>query len=209
MTRRIAFPALLAFALLLCGFVPTTERVLARCREVTPVITKQHRITLNSRPGKLLVGAPGKHSLVFDDGETVLDPGLESLSPEFASARRGPNTLTSLFRLLDFYSPARPQDFLDLLSYCLIDLNRRGWVRLDEGGDRLAVTIGAMGESEADFPQLWVDRSTYRIVRLALPDDSAALVGPVGAENLPQWILLDGGSVRLQFVLPESPAKKK
>lgn len=205
--RRIAIP-LLAAAILLCGFVPTAEKVLSRCLDATPVIGKPLRITINSSPGKLIVGEPGKHSIVFDDGKTLADPGLEALSSA-SEAALAPNPMTSLWRLMDFYSSARPKDFLELLGYCSIDANRRGWVRQDETGDRLAITIGAFGESERDFPQLWVDRASNRIVRLSLPNGSTAQVGPPAADNLPQWISLDNGKVRLQFVPPPAPAKKK
>lgn len=205
--RRLAIP-LIVVALALCGFVPTVEKVLSRCLDATPTIAKPVRVTLNSSPGKLFVGEPGKHSLIFDDGRKLTDPGLEALSA--ASESTGvANPMNGLWRLLDFYSPSRPRDFLELLSYCSIDANRRGWVRQDEAGDKLAITIGALGESERDFPQLWLDRATSRIVRLALPNGVAAFTGPQGADNLPQWVSLDGGKMRLEFLQPQAPAKKK
>lgn len=208
--RRFLIPALIVAALFSCAFVPAVDRTLARCRDATPAITKQVGITLNSRPGRLVVGEPGKHSLVFDDGGKIADPGLEAMTGEAAGAITNEvKPLTSFFRLMDFHSPGRPTDLIELLPYSGIDANRRGWVRLDEKGDRLAVTIGALGESEADFPQLWIDRATGRIARLSLPDGTSALVGPAGQSNLPQFVVLDRGNLRLQFTQPETPAKKK
>ena len=197
----------------MCGFVPLTDKLLAQCRKATPTVTRPLRISLDGRQGTLFIGQPGTHFIKFDDSTVQADPGVDALEKLLETAkpdnRTARGSLLALWRYLDLFSPGRPDDLMELLLHCGIDLNRRGWVRLDASGDELAVTVGAQGESEADFPQMWIDKSTHRMLKLSLPDGSSAFGGPLEPDGLPQWIALNNGAMKLSLLGADCPGKKK
>lgn len=211
MRLRKLLGGVLAVALL-TGFVPFTEKVLEKCRRATPAVRHTLRITLDDRPGRLFVATPGSHAIILDDGTKLADPGLDALlnAEEGAATRaKAKDSLLALWRFLDYYSPSRPEDLTELMVPCMIDLNRRGLVRLDDTGDRVGISIGAFGESEADFPQAWIDRETYRLVRLTLPDQTSVSVVEFGSEGVPARLDLNKGARTLVINANDAPPKKR
>ncbi len=215
---RKAIPAIFAAALLLTGFVPLADRVLAVAKSATPIVRHPLRVLYEGRSATLLVGWPGKHRLSFDDGEQWSDPGLpdkpsgeggadSALKPPPAAPVK--SSKAAFWRFLDFWSPTRPEDFSDLLLLEGIDINRRGWVRMDKEGDELAETLGAMGESEPNLPQVWLEKRTGRMVLLALSDGSFVTAGPPGKNGLPAWLKLNGGEGMLTFIGTDGDKKGK
>ncbi len=190
---RKIIPAFLIIALtFLTGFVPLPDKVLDRCARKTVSGPASFRAALNGRPGILEVLWPGAHRFIPDYGEVMVDPG-----PGLAATTPGGDQ--ALWRLLDFYSGLTGDDLADILRLSGVDMNRRGWVRLDEGGDRLGVTIGALGETEPAMPQAIIDNVSFRLVSVRMPDGSQADAGPTTESGWPGWISL-GGSDLLQLI---------
>lgn len=220
MRRTAHTTALVIMGLILSGFVHPPEKLLKQAREAAPRISKPLKIAWNGRPGTIAVGRPGKHAIVFDDGERLADPGLpapppeEEAAPGVISGPAAPNPapqvsdpLFAFWRMLDFYSPARPEDFVELLAISGVDVNRRGLVRMDREGEKLAYTIGAMGESEPGRSQLWIEKDTGRPVLLALGDRSFVTAGPPGPGGAPQWFKINGDWAKLTIIVPDAPEK--
>lgn len=215
MGRKVAALLFLA-AFFLAGFVPSVSKMLSQARKATPVIRQPLKVSLDGKPGKLVVAFPGSHYLALETGEKFTDPGLSALEPYLSTENPKPPEKTpkgriplALWRFLDFFSTGRPEDFLELLGVSGIDANRRGWIRLDGEGDKLAVTLGALGESQHEAAQLWLENPGGRIVFLSLPDGSEIVAGPKGPQGFPEWIALDSEGTKLVLERPDGPQRKK
>lgn len=195
MRRTFVLLVLLFLLPLLAGFVPLPDKTLHSARKAMPTGPARFRVAWNGVPGHLEVVGPGQHRFQSDDGRLLQDPGVQD-----GEAR----TNRSLWRLLDFCSPLPPDELYDTLQAAGVDMGRRGWVRLDREGNRLAVTLGAMGETEPDMPQVWFEQATGRVLRVRLGDDSLAEVGPPTASGWPQWIRTGPGEVLQLLSAPQS-----
>jgi len=190
---RAPYPALALLVLLfpcLTGFVPGAQKLLEKNRAAVPAGPAVLSVTLNGEPGRLEVGLPGTHRFTADSGERRADPGPSADDP---------TGLKALWRLLDLFADQPPELLETVLAEAGVDVYRTGWVRLDPGGERVAATLGALGESEPEMPQVWFDREVGRVVRVTLGDGSEAVVGPPGPKGWPLWIGL-GRAGRLDLL---------
>lgn len=222
MRRTALVTVILILGLLTAGFIPHPDKILNKAKAAAPRISKPLKVLWNGRPGVINVGRPGRHSVLFDDGERLTDPGLpkpiaDEADPSIDRATLIPpepvfkpaDPLAAFWRMLDFFSPARSDDFTELLVLAGVDVNRRGIVRMDREGDQLAYTIGAMGESEPGLPQLWIEKDTGRPVLYALGDQSFVTAGPPGPGGLPQWFRINGEWAKLTIIPPDDAGKGK
>ena len=211
--------ALLAAVIFLLGFIPLPQKVLDQCRKATASGPATARASLDGVTGLLEIVAPGFHRFIPDaptGGAATIEPLLDP----------GPGKggeLQSLWRALDFFSPLEGVDLVELLWLSNIDVLQRGWIRLDGGGDHLAVSLGSMGESEPDRRQVWIDNDSHRLVKIRLsqaeggeatigpPNDIGARGGKKGKKSKnawPWWIKLDDGRL-LQLMSAPKPFKLK
>jgi hypothetical protein len=193
--------ALLA-ALFLVGFVPPPQKVLDQCKRATVSGPATARASLDGVAGRLEIVAPGLHRFIPDAATDPENPAQPLTDP--GPGRGG--DLQPLWRALDFFSPLEGTDLADILRLSRIDLGRRGWIRLDDGGDRLAVSLGAMGESEPDLRQIWIDNDTHRLVKVRLHESEGgeATIGPSeGMQGWPWWIKLSDGRLLQLISTPE------
>jgi hypothetical protein len=198
----------LVAAVFLVGFVPLPQKVLDQCRKYTVSGPATARASLDGVPGRLDIVAPGLHRFTPDAATYAVIPG-EPQSQAIAITDPGPGRggdLQPLWRALDFFSPLEGADLTDILRLSRIDITRRGWIRLDGEGDHLAVTLGAVGESDPASPQVWIDNESHRLVKVRLPDSlgGEATVGPSdGVAGWPWWIKLGDGRLLQLMSTPE------
>lgn len=184
---------------ILCGFVPTPRQTLSSCRAVTPKGPARFRAAWNGAPGYLEISLPARHRFVGDDGKVVADPGPAGVDVERDQG-------LALWRLLDFYSSLSAEQLSDLLLISNVDLGRRGWVRLDEQGDRLAVTLGSLGETEPGLPQVWFDRATNAVAGVRAADGSWATAAPAQSRAWPAWFRV-GRDTAVELLSGPEPLK--
>ena len=165
MRRTFVLLLLIFLHPLLSGYVAPADKTIEAARKATPEGPVRFRAAWNGVTGHLDVVGPGLHRFQADDGHLVADPGYYD---------QWSRTNQSLWRFLDFYSPQNAEELFDGLLASGIDMHRRGWVRLDREGDHLALTLGAMGESEPDMPQVWFDEQTGRAAVMKLKRAAAS-----------------------------------
>jgi len=185
--NNLAILALTLLSLLLLAFAPLPAEIFERCRKATPSGPVSFRAFLDGVPGYLHIVTPGHHKFIPDGGEAISDPG--PLAGDFA-------TTQALWRILDFYSPIGADEYGDLLLEVGVDLNVRGWVRLDPEGKAMAETIGSPGESKPKAPQAIFDRDTGRVVKVILWGSSVTS-GPPAPSGYPRWFNTSAGFLEL------------
>ncbi|PLX44399.1 MAG: hypothetical protein C0609_05670 [Deltaproteobacteria bacterium] len=185
--KNRAILALTLLSLLLLAFVPLPADIFERCRKATPSGPVSFRAFLNGEPGHLHIVTPGHHKFIPDEGESITDPG--PIAGDFA-------TTQALWRILDFYSPIKADMYGDLLLEVGVDLNVRGWVRLDPEGKAMGETIGSKGETDPKAPHAIFDRETGRIVKVLLWG-SQATSGPAASSGFPRWFNTSAGFLEL------------
>jgi hypothetical protein len=184
--RFILTAALIFFTVFLTAFVPYTFEVFEKAKRALPSGPVRFRAVLGDKPGTLEISTPGSHFFLSDGGEKLKDPG--------PGAGGG---LQALWRTLDFFSKSSSDALEENAAGAGVDLGRRGLARLDRTGERIAVVIGASGESEPELPQLWFDRDLWRIRKAVMGDGSRAEVTGYGDNGWPKTISTTSGDLQI------------
>lgn len=186
-TRKFSYFMCLFFCFLFClpfgsafGYVVPGPKVLqlwVAQRGEFPVPVEIPLIW-NYRSGKLYASTPGRHALIFDDGEVILESPFGSRDP-----------FTPLWRAIDLFVVPLAADLDVSLAGAGINLKKSGYVRTDRSKDGVSYAVGAKGEGESADAQIWFSRAPLWPCGVKLPGFSSLEIGPVGSNGWPDWFL--------------------
>ncbi len=191
MTAALLFS--LAFVL---AFVPFLLDIIEKAKKAAPTGPAKFAASLAGKPCVLEITAPKAHRLTIEGEAPLTDPG---------PGAGGGNQ--ALWRLLDFYSKAKVADYPALLAQSGVDVEKRGLIRLDPMAEKVAVVVGANGETEPKLPQVAFERDTWRIRLVVMGDGSRAEVLEYAEKGWPRKISSNLGEITLSA--PSEPAKSQ
>ena len=178
---RGLFLTLLVCAPLLHGYVLPPDKVLQRWFRdgprppvASPALLP---VRLQGRDGQLYLDRTGTHALAVDGALYAAEAGSGAL-----------------WRALDLLLMPNEETAVADLEASGIDLTRAGYARDACSSDGVSHTLGARGEGEAGFDQVWFSRSPVRLCRVRLAGDEVE-IGPPGANGWPAWFRLANGDL--------------